>query len=254
MYGKKVYARGGSRGENTTFGKVMAALREKGPEDWDLIMTEMDAWGNAQVIKALKGMKEVLTEEGQTKMRRKRKADLMPMRPWQASLIEYILNVKFDREFIWLWESEGNIGKSWLVDLLITKHNFILCKKGSNADMVENICSQYNGVTGANGGFVFDLTRACDPTDAATFGMVPDLVEDLKNGRIIRKKYQAGMYEFQKPTTVVIFANCEPPAGAWSKDRYGQVWNMRSVEFTNRFGLASMPRDVEMRGGKLFRK
>ena len=210
-------------------------LKDRGLENWDLVLNECDAWGCPSVVRQKRQIEELIMTGAHCALRRKRQAEKISLRPWQTKLIAY-LDVKQPRAFHWFWEDKGNVGKSFLVRYLMERKDYILVKRGSNADMAENIVNQHNSRTMAKGCFVLDLTRSCDPNDKSSFGQVPDLIEDLKNGYIVRKKYTGGVHSFDMPTTVVVFANCPPPDGVWSEDRYGSTWNMRTCSFINKFG------------------
>lgn len=222
--------------------KIFRDLQLEGWENRDEIIERHDGM-IPSVLNNLGKMRDALMSMNQAKIKRRKREAGYEIRLWQSKLIDYVLEDN-ERQFHWFYETKGNVGKSWLANHMVTHHNFSFVKPGKNADMAESLVSQFTG----HSRFVFDLTRSCKTEDVSTFGQVPDIIEDLKNGRICRKKYMSDQLEVPMPTVVVVFANTPPPewdeeawevadAGKapWSVDRYN-VFNMRRTSFINKFG------------------
>ena len=63
--------------------------------------------------------------------------------------------------------------------------------------------------------FLFDVAKG------ATFEDVNyDVLEKIKNGRIVADKYNTAELKFQTPNTVIVFSNNKPDIGKLSIDRW----------------------------------
>ncbi len=136
----------------------------------------------------------------------KRKSELekKELRVWQKQVLRK-LDAQNDRKVLWVWESEGNTGKSWLADYLQIVKGAYLCQLGKKTDIayaydLEKIV-------------VFDLTRSDkDFTNYST-------IEAFKNGKLFSPKYESKMLVFP-PCKVVVFANYSPDFEKLSEDRW----------------------------------
>ena len=68
--------------------------------------------------------------------------------------------------------------------------------------------------------FLFDVEKG------ATFEDVNyDVLEKIKNGRIVANKYNSAELKFQTPNIVIIFSNDKPEVKNLSKDRWKNITN-----------------------------
>lgn len=136
------------------------------------------------------------------------------LRRWQARIIKR-LEQQDDRKILWVWEEDGNVGKSNLADYLDVVKGAFLITNGKNSD----ISYAYDGQEIV----VFDYARTqCDYINY-------QVIEDLKNGRIFSSKYESKMKRFLKPK-IICFANYPPQTSTMSSDRWDIV-NIRDLEW-----------------------
>jgi len=141
--------------------------------------------------------------------------DNVILRTWQTALLEYM--VPTNREVIWIIGTKGNEGKSWFQEFLESKFGWhrVICsmdikmKKG-------NICQalRKRSLMTTNM-FLFDVGKG-----AAYEGVNYDVLEKIKNGRIVADKYNTAELKFQTPNIVIVFSNEKPDIGKLSKDRW----------------------------------
>lgn len=142
------------------------------------------------------------------------------LRPWQRSLMDR-LESQDERKITWVWESRGNVGKSWMTGYLQVVQSALVLDSGKFADMA-HIFSKVAHKTEC---VVFDLSRTLEKkeeTGPDFLKGIYKLAENLKNGRLISGKYDGESLAF-KSQTVVFFANFPPDRHAWSEDRYDIV-------------------------------
>ena len=141
--------------------------------------------------------------------------DNVILRTWQTSLLEYM--VPTNREVIWIIGTKGNEGKSWFQEFLESKFGWhrVICsmdikmKKG-------NICQalRKRSLMTTNM-FLFDVGKG-----ATDENVNYDVLEKIKNGRIVADKYNTAELKFQTPNIVIVFCNEKPDIGKLSKDRW----------------------------------
>ena len=141
--------------------------------------------------------------------------DNVILRPWQKALLEYIK--PSTREVIWVIGRHGNEGKSWFQEYMESKFGWgkVICgmdikmKKGS----ICHVLSKRSLMTTDT--FLFDVGKA--NTD---HGVNYELLEKIKNGRIVASKFDSKELKFNTPNTVVVFSNEKPDVSELSKDRW----------------------------------
>lgn len=251
IFGEPIPLAGGSHRTGSVYNKVVLALKEKGMDHWDEVLDDHQGW-IPSVINGKRKIEEAIMAYDACKRNRERGKAEIVLRPWQGAVIKYLDREPSDRCFHWFWETQGNTGKSFLAEYLISHMGFMNLVKGKQADMAEMIYAQFCPKTAKAARFIIDLSRDCLTEDRGSFGAIPAMVENILNGRVTRMKYTAEPMMFDRPSTIVIFANCPPPGydvetgtavvrgdgtveGPWSPDRYERTWNMRSCKFINKF-------------------
>lgn len=147
--------------------------------------------------------------------------------PYQIKLRDYLLSPPHERHILWLWEPNGNIGKSAFVKFMaVTYENVIRGAKGKATDLI-NLA--FNADWNKKTILFIDLPRSYGGKCAF------DAVEDIKNGYVTNLKYETGEKVFNPPH-VVIFAN-EPPEdlSQVSADR----WIIRKIRDRDIIDLAA---------------
>jgi len=137
------------------------------------------------------------------------------LRPWQQAIMDVVMEEACPRKIHWIWETEGNVGKSWMVNYLGAMHGATILTSGKKVDMAYIYAQKPSKIV------LFDLSRTQEATDDRKHNMdgIYSLAEDLKNGRVVSTKYQSKTVFF-RPPHVIFFANFEPDYTKWSQDRY----------------------------------
>ena len=141
--------------------------------------------------------------------------DNVILRPWQEALLEYIKPT--NREIIWVIGRKGNEGKSWFQEYMDSKFGWskviagmdIKLKKSSICHALTKRSLMTTDI------FLFDVGKA--QTDD---GVNYELLEKIKNGRILASKLDSKELKFHTPNTVVVFSNEKPDVKQLSKDRW----------------------------------
>lgn len=133
-------------------------------------------------------------------------------KPWQSRILD-ILNGPVDsRKVYWIYETEGNVGKSYLAQYLVCNGAY-LCTGGK----VQDIQYSYQGQNIV----VMDLSR----TKAEHMDHLYEMVERWKDGSFLSTKYESVMKVFDVPH-VLVFANFAPEREKLSSDR----WHVSRIE------------------------
>ena len=150
-------------------------------------------------------------------IKHKRNIDLenVILRPWQENLLQYIKPT--NRDVIWVIGKKGNEGKSWFQDYMESKFGWskviagmdIKLKKSSICHALTKRSLMTTDI------FLFDVGKA--QTDD---GVNYELLEKIKNGRILAAKFDSKELKFHTPNTVVVFSNEKPDVKQLSKDRW----------------------------------
>jgi len=130
---------------------------------------------------------------------------------WQLELIERLKYPADDRAVIWIFDSVGNKGKSWLSRYLVAKMNAARFENASSKD----IALAYNGEPIV----IFDFSRTVEER------LNYQIIESIKNGILFSPKYNSCTKFFKSPH-IVCFANWAPNLGAMSRDR----WRVKCID------------------------
>jgi len=141
--------------------------------------------------------------------------DSAVLRPWQQAIMDVVVEEACPRKIHWIWETDGNVGKSWMVNYLGAMHGATILTVGKKVDMAYIYAQKPTSIV------LFDLARTNEPGEgrASYLDGVYSLAEDLKNGRVVSTKYESKTVFF-RPPHVIFFANFEPDYTKWSQDRY----------------------------------
>ena len=146
-------------------------------------------------------------------------------RPWQREIIKMTENPSSSREVVWVYELEGNVGKSFLCTYLHVMTGAPILG-GSSRDMmcalarIRELSNQDPPV------ILFDLTRVDLKRSKSKYLEMMHTIEKCKNGLFFSGKYESTMIHMKRAPVVVVFANAPPLVGdELSADR----WKVRRV-------------------------
>lgn len=126
------------------------------------------------------------------------------LRTWQRLTLNK-LKSQDNRKVTWVYDPDGNIGKSFLANYLLAKENTYLVEGGKRAD----VAYAYNYEEFV----VFDFTRSQEEN------VNYSTIESFKNGRIFSSKYESGLKLFN-PAKVLCLSNFYPDKSKLSEDRW----------------------------------
>lgn len=138
--------------------------------------------------------------------------------PWQLGMVEYLKVPANDRTIVWVYDPQGNNGKTTAMKYCMEKMDAIQLR-GKVADMAY----LYNGEPIV----FFDLCRSS--TDETKY--LADFAEQLKNGTIVSTKYEVKAKRF-KPPHVIFLSNSPPWDNVWTSDRCKMV-QLSQASFTS---------------------
>jgi Putative viral replication protein. len=135
--------------------------------------------------------------------------------PWQKEISDIINNNEIDdRSIYWIWESQGNQGKTAFTKFQCYNNNALLIRKGKMADIMNSAFNYKNELRL----IICDIPR-CSGNSIST-----SAIESLKDGIIINTKYETGQVIIPSPK-IIIFSNYYPETSGLSKDR----WKIRKI-------------------------
>lgn len=137
--------------------------------------------------------------------------DGVTWKPWQKDMLE-MAGTHDERIVTWIYESSGNVGKSYICRYLCCQPGTLLCS-GKKADIFNQLANMVLEEKEQPRLVLVDIPRA--GKDFVSY----EALECLKNGCIYSGKYIGGRFVFPKPT-VIAFANQPPRVDALSKDRW----------------------------------
>lgn len=150
-----------------------------------------EAWEEIQEAKRLRHLAE--------------DADTAELRPWQRQFLEDIIDTP-RRKITWVWDSEGNKGKSYLAEHMAITEGALVTQRTVTADLAY----AYRG----HPYVIFDLTRSeWDPNYAC--------IEMFTNRTIFSNKYTSTMKACV--AKVIVFANSPPDLSKLSQDRWNVI-------------------------------
>lgn len=134
--------------------------------------------------------------------------------PWQSRVLSMIEQEPNDRSILWLWEPDGNVGKTTIAKHLCIKYpNKVLYMGGKAADVKYGIKSFLDNEENDLLIVIFDYVRSNE--DYISY----EAIESIKNGIFYNSKYESEMVVFNSPH-VICFANFAPETYKLSKDRW----------------------------------
>ncbi|XP_045036772.1 uncharacterized protein LOC123477476 [Daphnia magna] len=134
------------------------------------------------------------------------------LRPWQSNVVQ-IAGQQCNRNVLWVWDYDGNSGKTELAWFFMMKMRYQLLTPGRNHDL----CGLINPFAK---GYVFDCAwNSFSSSGIKRVNAIYEILEDLKNNFLVSGKYK----RCEKVTlnnTVIVFANQLPNLDRLSLDRW----------------------------------
>lgn len=129
--------------------------------------------------------------------------DNCTLRTWQQEVVT-CLEEQNDRQVLWIYDSEGNHGKTYLGKYLLSKGAFYVTQ-GKSEDI--SYAYDFQSIV------VFNMSRGSDY-------MPYTLMENLKDGTIFSPKYQSQLKICRTITRVLVMSNSMPKQESLSLDRW----------------------------------
>lgn len=127
----------------------------------------------------------------------------------QSKILEIIADRPDDREVNWIYDEDGNTGKSYLSKYLQLTEDIYYITGGKQNDILYGYEGQQI--------VIIDLAR----TYADNLEHIYTIIENLKNGMYLSTKYETTQRLFEVPH-IIVMANFKPDITKLSKDR----WNI----------------------------
>lgn len=142
------------------------------------------------------------------------------MKPWQKQIVTKVTKVADYRDILWVYEPQGNTGKTYLAKYLHYFHGAIIT--GGKSEDMKHAIARWKQITGHYPvTIIVDLARASSIPKSAYYTL-----EQIKNAMFFSGKYQSGMVASCNPPHVVIFANHPPVTKHMSRDR----WKIKRID------------------------
>jgi len=140
--------------------------------------------------------------------------DKEKLHSWQLDLIKIIDDKVDDRTIHWIYDKDGNAGKTSLIKYLIKHKNIICATGGGNKDIANMLFNiQENGRDlNEKTTFIFSFGRS-------TEGISYKAIESVKDGLITNTKYESGTLCFNNPH-VIVMSNDLPDIDKLTHDRW----------------------------------
>jgi len=148
----------------------------------------------------------------------KKRYESCSLRPWQQELVDICDTEASPRTIHWIWEDEGNKGKSWMAKYLLAMKEACYLTYAKKADLAYIYAQKPTKIV------VINLSRTSNSEEDEKnrkhhLDGLYGLAEDLKDGVLVSGKYQSTTKIFEVPH-VIFFANFPPDYTKWSRDRY----------------------------------
>jgi len=143
------------------------------------------------------------------------------LKSWQESLLNYMK--PSDREIIWVQGRKCGEGKSWFQEYVESRYGFKRVVAGMDIKIKKSsICHALRKRRLATTDiFLFDVGKA------KTFDTVNyEVLEKIKNGRILASKFDSVELKLRTPNIVVVFSNDKPEVNQLAHNR----WKIFSIE------------------------
>lgn len=127
---------------------------------------------------------------------------------WQLKLLENIKTKDTNRKVFWVYEAEGNVGKTMFSKYLAWHKGANIVQKGKYADIMNYM---FNVVKTSM--LIIDVPRSSG--NSVSY----NAIESIKSGIIFNSKYETGQKLIKSPV-IIVFSNEFPDTSKLSNDRW----------------------------------
>lgn len=138
--------------------------------------------------------------------------------PWQQWMLDKIPTLPDDRTITWIYNKDGNCGKSKLVKYCMFKKLGMKVPYGTATQL-----KQFISKIGARRAYFIDIPRTSGKQES--FKDLFSTIEEIKNGLVQGAMYGEGACLMMEPPHVFCFSNEVPPLSYMSADRW-QVYEL----------------------------
>lgn len=142
---------------------------------------------------------------------------------WQEKILKIVEGKKDNRTIHWVWDEQGNKGKSFLAKYLYCKYKCII-GGGKKNDVLNQVkIWQEENEDEDPDIILLDISRT--NKDYINY----EIMEMLKNGLAYSGKYEGGIILFEKIPHIICLANFGPDMDKLSLDRW-KIYNLNPVK------------------------
>lgn len=195
---------------------VLYCRKSVEPERWEYYQKNKQI--KSKSSNKRKSAKQIEKEELQKKIDDEKKLKLeeyygdVSWKPFQQHILDIIETKTDERSIYWIWEEEGNVGKSYLSEFIWLSFEGTLRAEGKS----DNI--SYAAMEMVKNEGVFPKIILCDIPRSKSNYLNSGMLETLKNGSITSGKYETGSMGCRYPH-VIVFSNAHPSILNVSSDR-----------------------------------
>ena len=138
------------------------------------------------------------------------------LRPWQKDAFQ-LFESPTERNIIWIYGSQGNIGKSWFQNYIEAYFGYQRVFRSDLRIKHRDTCNilRKRGLTVMDI-FLFNDSRSTKGEEMNIYRVL----EDIKDGAATTSKYDNKVIKFKTPNTVMVFSNKQPNLKSLSTDRW----------------------------------
>lgn len=146
-----------------------------------------------------------------------KKYENVKWKPWQENILNIIKTEPNERTIHWIWEPNGNAGKTFLAKYILWKYKALIVN-GKQSDIFHGIKTYLEEKEDYMDIIIIDIPRTNE--NYVCYGTM----EKIKDGIFYSGKYEGGQI-LLTPCHVIVFANFKPETHRMSEDR----WNIINI-------------------------
>lgn len=128
-----------------------------------------------------------------------------PLRGWQVDAHKMIEGTPDERSVIWLWEHEGQSGKSVFKNSLIFNDGFIPLGLNSHSNNAAIVNKTYDRAKG----YILDIPRTRG--EGFKYEEIYQIIEQIKDRVLVNTKYEVDVITLPRRVHLIVLANEPPP-------------------------------------------